>query len=180
MKIMKVTNSKLIHSFCNELNFNYKANNMLFNVCSINSNLINLYSYSTIIARRDLEQNTTIIVKKRYSTTTSKQLSMLRGAVNTPIVIFIYDFSQSGENNLSYLISELEKLIIKDIRATKRDYRREIEEGVNNLKAFLDYFKIDKRLKEYKEAKKLLSEYDNGTLWEYVTKTNKNKRRVRK
>ena len=167
MKIIKVSNSKLIHSFCNELNFNYKANNMLFNVCSINSNLINLYSYSTIIAQRDLEQNTTVIAKKRYSVTTSKQLSLLHGAVNTPTVIYIYDFGQSNENNLNYLISELEKLIIKDIRATKRNYKEQIEDGVKNLKAFLNYVKVDKRGKEYKKAKKLLSEY--------VTKTNTNK-----
>jgi len=166
---MRVSNSTLAHSFCNELNFNYKTGNFNFKKSYNNDNIINLYSYNTIIAIRDLKKGILIISNKYYSVTTSKHRSLVRNASNNSI-IDIYDINESNMNNLNYLLNDVFNIIVKDIRAYKSDYKYSIEAHINNLKKFLNYFKIDKRGKLYKKAITYINMFKEATLHDFISK----------
>lgn len=139
---MFVSNSKVILSFCNELNFKYQAKHLyFFRAYYDNHNLINLYSYDIPIARRDLSKNITIVANKYYDCNISLHVRLLRGAVNNKI-IYVREINELDKYNLKCLLDELSTGYFKC--------------KIDNLIAFLNYFKIDKSVVEYKKAKELL------------------------
>ena len=150
----KVSEYEVIRSFFNELNFNLEAVNMHFTTRYTNSKLVNLYHYGLLLARRDLTKNTIIIATSGLTTTINEYLTALTINSNIPtIVIFIKYFNfTSVKQNLHHL---LEDILIEDIKNNGKD----LDNKVNNLINYLEYYEIDRNSKGYEEAFILIDKY---------------------
>ena len=148
---MKVSERKIIESFCDKLDFNKCKTNFLHYKKDYKNNFtINLVCFCVIIGKRDLVKNTILITNKDYKGLKKLYTTMLKHAAkkNNNKVIYVKDLGAYGDKyNLHYLI--------KDIKNGGED----IEFKVNNLINFLEYFNIDKKSKEYKEAVILIDKY---------------------
>ena len=95
-------NHTMIHNFasiddfytCSKNNLNVSIN------YNVNTGIVNLYSYNTIIAKRYLLNNTYLVSTYRYSSTTGKHLSILRSALHGYNVIYVNDVNISNKDNI--------------------------------------------------------------------------------
>lgn len=148
-----MNNQEIIHKFTSNeediKTYEYKYNNVSLYQ---SGNFYNLYSYSTIIAKRDIKKDIYIISSRSYSNTTSKHQSHLSSAVNGYETIYVHDVNNTNSENIEIFIADIKNMCIKQSRARKSDYTIYIDNLKGHLKAFIDYINIDKRSKLYKEA----------------------------
>lgn len=163
-----MNNSELIHNFTNNSNMlaTYSYKNMSVSLYrerdyKTKIDYYNLYSYSTIIAKRDIEANVYLISTRSCSNTTSKHQNILSGATSGYERIYVNDVNNSNEDNLRKFINNVKDAHKKQSKARTADYTWLIDNSIENMTAFLEYIKIDKRSKLYKECVTLLnSSYD--------------------
>lgn len=115
-----------------------------------------IYSYSTIIATRNMNTHVYKMSQRTYSNTTSKQQGLLVQAIGGQI-ISVYDVNNSDLENLETMISDLEDHAQRHVRARKTSYESVIKRTINNMVNFLNIIKIDKRSSLYKRAMKIIN-----------------------
>lgn len=119
-----------------------------------------LYSYSSVLARLGTypkSQQTVLFIDNRisgYSITTAKQTARMRRINSHPEQF--WDLDKSVEQNLLYLINNIEVLLVKHKRArsNKPFIAADILAKHANLIRLLDEYSIDKRTALYKQAMK--------------------------
>ena len=119
-----------------------------------------LYSYSSVLARLGTypkSQQTVLFVDNRisgYSITTAKHTNLMRRINSHPEQF--WDLDKSVEQNLLYLINNIEVLLVKHKRAryNKPYIAEDILAKHANLIMLLDEYSIDKRTSLYKQAMK--------------------------
>ena len=149
-----MNNSELIHNFASIDNF-YSCDKRHMNVSiyyDVHNQIVKLYSYSTVIAKRDLNKDIYLISTRTYSNTTSKQQSILSSATHGYNRIYVYDVNNTNEDNIKYFIEDIKNACLKQSKARAADYMPQITRLKNYLESFINYINIDKRSKLYKEA----------------------------
>jgi len=112
-----VSPEQVAHLFANKLQDEARtsAHNFSFNVN-------NLYSYSTIIAKHvknEQENSAMLLTLKRYSNTTSKQISIIRSASNHLNVIYCGSPTYTHDENFNYWLIECES-IARNLKKAKK------------------------------------------------------------
>ncbi len=155
-----MTNYELIHNFTsNHMETIENLNVSLY----LSEEYFTLYSYNTAIAKKVIKDNLYIISKCTYSNTTSKHQSILRGATIGYKVIYLEDINQTLDYNIESEIDNLRSLCKKQLRAKKLDYTSTIQNSLKNLNEIVQYFKIDKRKKVYKDLLIILNNYNTNS-----------------
>ena len=117
-----------------------------------------LYSYSSVLAKLGTypkSQQTVLFIDNRianYSVTTTKQVARMRRINSYPEQF--WDLDKSVEQNLLYLINNIDALLIKHKRArsNKPFIASDILATHANLIMLLDEYSTDKRTALYKQA----------------------------
>lgn len=122
-----------------------------------------VYSYDSLLGIIDDKSKVLFIDNdiKSYSNTTAKQTSKLvNGAVKEGYRIFYLPLDLSQKKVMIFYWEEVEKYIVKYIRAykTKESYKLLIKGTLEEAEFYADYIKFDKNSEEYKYKNKLLEE----------------------
>ena len=122
-----------------------------------------IYSYSSLLGIIDDKAKVLFIdiYIKSYSNTTAKQTSKLvKGALGEGYKVLYLPLDLSPKKTLMFYWEEVEKYIVKYIRAykVKEPYKLLIKRTLEEAEYYADYVKFDKNSEEYKYKNKLTEE----------------------
>ena len=148
-------NEEICHKFiyAKEVeSYNFPSYNVSFNGNKI-------YSYRSVLAYIDREAKTLVVEDRiaNYSNTSRKHFNCLMSATPSYYNVFRTDTS----NPLGFYIDKINELLIKQSKARKSDYTREIRAYINEAFAYTRFFKQDKRSADYKAILNLYNNIDD-------------------
>ena len=122
-----------------------------------------VYSYDSLLGTIDDKAMVLFIDNdiKGYSNTTAKQTSKLvNGALRSNYKVLYLPLHLSSKKTIMFYWEEVEKYIVKYIRAykVKEPYKLLIKRTLEEAEYYADYVKFDKNSEEYKYKNKLTEE----------------------
>ena len=122
-----------------------------------------IYSYSSLLGIIDDKAKVLFvdIYIKSYSNTTAKQTSKLvNGALRNNYKVLYLPLHLSPKKTIMFYWEEVEKYIVKYIRAykVKEPYKFLIKRTLEEAEYYADYVKLNKNSEEYKYKNKLTEE----------------------
>ena len=177
MRIVLKNHNEVAHFWANKVQTTGKSNNMFFN-----NDIIYSYGYHFPIAKH-INNNLILFTSKGYSVSTSKHLSITRLAIPNekevlivPNIEIYNDRSNKGLHidNIKYFINEIKLNFGKSEKARKYKemYLRNGLANINNMKRYLELFKVKSKLPSgLKKSVNLFLNMDNKEIqyWNKVS-----------
>ena len=170
-KILK-NHSEVSHYWANKIQSQGKACNMFFE-----GDIIYSYGYHFPIAKH-IKNNLILFTSKGYSVSTSKHLGITRSAIPSEIEVLTVPEVDIRNNtltshidNIEYFINEIKTNFGKSERARKYKemYLRNGLANINNMKRYLELFKVKSKLPSgLKKAVNLFINMDNTEIMEVI------------
>ena len=184
MRIVLKNHNEVAHFWANKVQTTGKSNNMFFN-----NDIIYSYGYHFPIAKH-INNNLILFTSKGYSVSTSKHLSITRLAIPNekevlivPNIEIYNDRSNKGLHidNIKYFINEIKLNFGKSEKARKYKemYLRNGLTNINNMKRYLELFKIKSKLtNSLKKEINLFIDMDNSKIIEIIKAEQKIKKKA--
>ena len=170
-KILK-NHSEVSHYWANKIQSQGKACNMFFE-----GDIIYSYGYHFPMAKH-INDNLILFTSKGYSVSTSKHLGITRSAIPSEIEVLTVPEVDIRNNtltshidNIEYFINEIKTNFGKSERARKYKemYLRNGLANINNMKRYLELFKVKSKLPSgLKKAVNLFINMDNTEIMEVI------------
>ena len=172
MRTVLKNHSEVSHYWANKIQSQGKACNMFFE-----GDIIYSYGYHFPIAKH-IKNNLILFTSKGYSVSTSKHLGITRSAIPSEIEVLTVPEVDIRNNtltshidNIEYFINEIKTNFGKSERARKYKemYLRNGLANINNMKRYLELFKVKSKLPSgLKKAVNLFINMDNTEIMEVI------------
>ena len=172
MRTVLKNHSEVSHYWANKIQPQGKACNMFFE-----GDIIYSYGYHFPMAKH-INDNLILFTSKGYSVSTSKHLGITRSAIPSEIEVLTVPEVDIRNNtltshidNIEYFINEIKTNFGKSERARKYKemYLRNGLANINNMKRYLELFKVKSKLPSgLKKAVNLFINMDNTEIMEVI------------